>query len=371
MLTLEINKNKEFVDSFTSVKSKLDGQIREIVKQICEIGERGPSLAEITLKSQIESYKQRTLDVRSHIVAIDIETDEIGRKTADVEEKIAQRSSDITLYMKSISELESTKEAQTEKLEKLREQIRSLKKNVDRSDPVYEEISEVIDANKKYKIELIERYNQTKDNLRIAFQTAKVCSNDKLKSIDVQITTLRKLITDQLAKRSQKEAILEKVTKQPDFDWKRLTEIIDVKKRIGATKASVMNIKSGNSKLTNEVLLESIEDFAARKKKLQESIAVLKRSAAVFESEHRITYDVKNYDFEAKIKNLRELVQKRKDNIAQLEGITQAIANNSVLINPEKTTLEAKFEATFKRQLEHQSKEIADLKNVLIEYSSD
>ena len=56
--------------------------------------------------------------------------------------------------------------------------------------------------------------------------------------------------------------------------------------------------------------------------------------------------------------------------MAQLEAIVNCLSNTSVLVNPERTTIETRFEATYKRQLEQQSKEIDELKGVLNEYSN-
>lgn len=370
-LTSEINKNKEFIENFLSNKTKLENQINNLIKDINEIQTRPPSTAEVKIKSQIEAYKTKLLEVRSNIASSGIEINSLQSYIDDLNNDSQLRTVDIKSYMDDIAKLESDKTSNIEQIEKIREEIRRIKRDLNVSDPIYTEICEVIDNNKKYDIELIEKYNQNKEQFRIEFQTSKVCIGDKLNSSDLQIATLRKLINEQLLKRKEKEAILEKITKKTDFDWQKLTNIVNIKSSISKTKTAILNIKSEDVQSSTDTLKNTIKDLESKKLPLQEQVADLKRNLVTFESEYRVTYDVKIDNYETKLNNLRDLIQKRKESIAKLEIIFGSISNNSVLVTPEKTTLENQFEKNYKRKIDLQSREIEDLKNVLNEYSSN
>jgi len=370
-LTSTITKNKEFLDNFSTTKVKTENQILALIKEIDELRNKGPSSAENYIKSQIDSYKTKSGDTNTEIQNLITELANLENIIEELKDNIEVKSDDIKVYMKDIDELEAKKVSGQEEIDSIRNEIRKLKRDLNGSDPIYTQICEVIEENKKHELELVDKYNQKKDQYRVAFQALKISLNDKLKATDIQIQTLKKLINDQLLKRQEKEVMLDKTTKQPDFDWKKLNQLVEVKTRINKLRLSIMSLKNNDIQTNNLTVKGTITELESKKTSLQSQIAELKRNAVVFEAQNRITYDVKSVDYTTKLNGLRDLIEKRKVNIDKLEGVLATVSNHSLLIHPEKSTMEDKLEKGYRRQIEIQSKEIEDLKNVLTEYSSN
>lgn len=369
-LLSHVRMSQEYVQDAGPRKQRLENQITNLIKDINDLKSQNSTTAETMLKAQIESYKPKVADVKSQTSTMVLEIKNLDNIIQDIKDNTKMKGDEIRIYMDDISKLEDKKSLTIEEIERIRREIRELKKDLNQIDPVYQEISDIISENKNRELDLLDKFNQKKDQFRINFQTAKVCLGDKLKSFDLQLSTLKKLIVEQLAKRGDKEVLLNKVTKQPDFDWKKLSTIVELKAKISKLKSSIMSLKSGDPQSANESLKTTSAELENNKTRLLEEIQSLKRNAVTFESEHRVTYDVKTFDYDTKLKEIRELIAKRKQNVTKLEAVLSSVSNTSVLLNPEKTTMESKLEQTYKRHIDFQSKEIEDLKAALNEYSN-